>query len=102
DRVLAAAGGVGTALRIELLLAQHRRGRRRSGDGSRGGVAARQRVEIGEIGVRARSGRGSRGLGFGCGSVFGSHYAAALFLRFIEATSSGWGWVPACGCSVPA
>jgi len=28
-------------------------------------------------------------------------YAPTLFLRFIDATSSGCGFWPACGCSVP-
>src|SRR5690606_17618741 len=100
DRVLAAAGGVGTALRIDLLLAEHRRGRRRGGGGALRGVrdgGARQRVQLGEIADRGRS-----VLGFGFGSVLGSHYAAALFLRLSEATSSTSGWLPACGCSVPA
>src|SRR5690606_16601158 len=91
DRVLAAAGGVGTALRIDLLFAEHRRGRRR-GDGALRGVrdgGTRQRVQLGEIADRGRS-----VLGFGFGSVLGSHYAAALFLRLSEATSSTSGWLP--------
>ena len=101
DRVLAAAGRVSAALRVEFLLAQHRRGRRRSGDGSfrsvGAGRGAGQCAQLREVGDRAGSVRG-----FGFGSVFGSHYATTLFLRLSEATSSGWGWVPACGCSVPA
>ncbi|MBS1240123.1 MAG: hypothetical protein H6R45_829 [Proteobacteria bacterium] len=96
--ILAAAGRIGAAERVHLLLAQrhgagagdfrHAFGGKRSVR-SRG--IARQGLEIGEIG---------NGVRFGVGFV--GHYTVALFLRFIEATSSATGWVPACGCSEPA
>ena len=77
--VLAAAGGVGTALRVDFLFAQ-RRGR--SGGSSRG---FGNRAEIGQIGD----------------GVIG-HQAPTLFLRLRAATSSTSGWLPACGCSALA
>ena len=87
-RILAATGGVGTALAVQFLLAQGNVGL--GGDFSR--IALRRVgcdvLQIGEI-------RDGVVLGFV------SHYATALFLRFIEATSSVLGFWPSCGCSVP-
>src|SRR5690606_38306925 len=57
-RVLAAAGGVSTALRIDFLLAQHGGSRRSDGSGLRSvcvSGTSRQRVELGEIADRCRS-----------------------------------------------
>src|SRR5690606_19492219 len=97
DRILAAAGGIGAALRVEFLFAQRRGGSggdhglsgltRFGGRGVGGGRSARNILQIGEIGNSV---------------LVVSHHLATLFLRFIEATSSATGWVPACGCSVPA
>ncbi|MEN9924772.1 MAG: hypothetical protein RL268_898 [Pseudomonadota bacterium] len=76
--VLAATGGIGAALGVHFLFAQ-----RRGGSGSSRGFG--NGAESGEI-----------------GDGFFRHYAPTLFLRFMAATSSGCGWVPPCGCSVPA
>src|SRR5690606_11548887 len=93
DGVLAAAGRVGAALRVELLFAQRGvRDLRRLGLARRG----RQRLPVGEIGDGAGLGR------FGGVVGFRGHHLAALFLRLSEATSSVTGWLPACGCSLPA
>jgi uncharacterized protein len=57
----------------------------RSSGGSGRGSAAGESAKIGEIGD---------------GVI--RHQAPTLFLRLRAATSSGWGWVPPCGCSAPA
>jgi hypothetical protein len=90
NRVLAATGGIGAALGVELLRAQ-RRGRS-SGCGRRLGRFGGNRSCAGQV---LEVGQAIDGIGIG-------HHAPTLFLRFMEATSSGWGWVPPCGWSVPA
>ena len=78
--ILAAAGGVGTALRIDFTVAQ-----RHCHAGDFSSIALRRVasdfLQIGEIGNGGRFGGG-----------FFSHYATTLFLRFMEATSSTVGF----------
>lgn len=52
-------------------------------------------LEVGQVGHAL-----GRGVGVGLGGV--GHQTVALFLRFIPATSRTAGWLPACGCSLPA
>ncbi len=65
-----------------------RRGRRRSA--WRSGFVGPRRCG------RPAAFRSARSVTVSASGVLGfvGHYLAALFLRFIEATSSGWGWVP--------
>ena len=111
DGVLAAAGRIGAALLVELLLAKQRldlRAWSRPEPEPRAGVGA----SAASVGGRSF---GCRGLGdcrsfglragqraeIGKGSSCRPCYAPTLFLRFIAATSRGSGFWPPCGCSVP-
>ena len=62
---------------------RRRLGRHTFGRGGLGGFRAGQRAEIGKR------------------LTIVGHQAPTLFLRFIAATSSGSGFCPPCGCSVP-
>src|SRR5207248_9073851 len=91
DRILAPAGGISTALVVELLLAQHRGDLRTLGRDAIGRNGFGRSLD--SSGRRRSIGNG-RNLGLwagqfaqiGKGFLVG-HYAPTLFLRFIDATS---------------